>query len=281
MGETSAQQWKPAIFGTAFGLILVLSLVYSLHPIRCLLLSVWAGGAGITAWYIWKHCDRIYKTQWFDPTKQANPRKAQLAEVEEVIDVEPLKYMKLPRYPTEVSVRDFVALVILGVFFVSTLRLIFLFNLGGLDPTDIASWALPAGMLALMGTVLTVFYHVRLTARTQNRAEWIGSIRHKMAALISLRDTRSDPDKAQLPDVDKRITELELMLNPGEALHRTFLALIRTLHEIDDNEFDEETRSQLGGTFAEDVSADRLKARCIRVSNVILKYEWERVKHAE
>ena len=126
--------------------------------------------------------------------------------------------------PTEVSVRDFVALVILGVFFVSTLRLIFSFNLDDLDPTDIASWALPAGMLALMGTVLTVFYHVRLTARTQNRAEWIGSIRRKMAALISLRDTRSDSDKAQLPEVDKRITELELMLTLASA-SRQFLAL--------------------------------------------------------
>ena len=87
-----------------------------------------------------------------------------------------------------------------------------------------------------------------------------------------------------------------MLLNPSEPLHRTFLALIRTVHGINDD-FDKDVKSQLPVTFPiannengeggefdgvpDPVGSKIWKARCIRFSNVILKYEWERVKHAE
>lgn len=284
-GKTRARQWQPVVFGIAFGLIFVWSVMYSLHPIRCLLLSVWGAGAGLTAWYVARRCDRVYKTHWFDPTKEANPRKAQWSEVMEVIDVEPLEYKRLFRYPKCSLFRDFVAVLILAVFFAATLKLILLLDPNGSDLKGIANWVLPAAVLALIGTALSVFYRVRLTARTQNRAEWIKSIRQEMTELISERNTERVIDEAQQRKADKKITKLELLLNPGEPLHRTFLKLIRAHYKIDDKAFDEaldkETKSQLDETLAKKDSAKEQKARCIRVSNVILKYEWERVKHAE
>lgn len=283
-----ADQWKPVIFAGAFGLIVLSSVLSSLHPMRGLLVSVWVAGAGLMLLYIGRRFDRVYKRDWFDPRREADAPKEQWCEVENVIDVEPLNYERSLWYPKWTSVRDFVAVLILAVFFAFAFRLIVSVELNGLEPADIANWALPAAVLALIGTVLTVFYQVRLTARTQNRAEWIGTIRRKMAAVISLRDVGREPDEAQLLEIDKRITELELLLNPGERLHRTFLTLIRDLHGIDDSEFDKKPRLELGGTFAieeigdtEEAFVKKRKARCIRVCNAILKYEWERVKHAE
>ena len=280
-GESLGRQWKPMIFGVAYGLIFVWSVVYCLDPIRCMLLSVWGAGAGITAWYMVRRFDRVYNTHWFDPTKGADAGKALWSEVREVIDVEPLEYERSLRYPKCTSIVDFFALLILAIFFAATLRLILSFDPNGSNLKGIANWTLPAAVLALIGTVLAVFYQVRLTARTKNRTEWIKTIRCEMSELISQRDTKRDPDELQKKEADKRITKLELLLNPGEPLHRTFLKLIRAHYGIDDKAFDKETKSQLDDTLAKKDSAREWKARCIRVSNVILKNEWERVKHAE
>ena len=135
---------------------------------------------------------------------------------------------------------------------------------------------------------MTVFYQVRLTARTENRKEWIKEIRGKMAMLILLSDREYEPEKPRASEIKEKIMELELLLNPGEPLHRTFLTLVRTLYEIE-NGFDKAVKSRLPATFppreaSKDpdlVSPDKWKERVVRLSNVILKYEWERVKHAE
>ena len=288
--------WKPIIFGGSYGLIIVLSALYCLGPVRCLLLSVWGAGVGLTLWYICGHIDRVYRTHWFDLTKQANPRQTEWTEIDDLIGVEPLEYERSFRYPEWKLFRDFLVLLIIGIFFSSTFELILSFRPKGSGVSGISDWVLPAGLLALIGTVLTVFYRVRLTARTGNRAEWIKSIRGPMTDLIPASDAASKPDETPSRDVEKKITELELLLNPEERLHRTFLALIRTAHGIND-EFDEDVKSNLPVTFQfenkgngkegesdddpDSVSRNPWRARCIRLSNVILKYEWERVKYAE
>ena len=207
-GKTDGRRWKPVIFGGSYGLIIVWSALYCLGPIWCLLLSVWGAGAGLTLLYIGRRVDRVHRTHWFDPTKQANPRQAEWAEIDDLIAVEPLKYKRSFRYPEWKSFRDFLALLILAIFFASTFELTLSFDPNGSGVSDIFDWALPAGVLALTGTVLTVFYRVRLTARTGNRAEWIKSIRGPMTDLISLCDVESEPDETPSRKVEKGITEL-------------------------------------------------------------------------
>ena len=294
-GRTGGWPWKTVIFGGSYGLIILWSALYCLGLIRCLFFSVWGAGLCLTLWYLARRVDRVYRTQWFDPTKQANLRKAEWAKIDKLISVEPLDYKRSYRFPEWQSFWDFLALLIIALFFVSTFMLIYSFSPKGSELSDISAWALPTGVLAFIGTVLTVFFRVRLTARTANRAEWIKSIRGTMTDLIPVSDAESVLDELPSGRVEKKITELELLLNPEERLHRTFLALIRTAHGIND-EFDRDVKSNLPITFkienkkkkkdgksddTDSVSRNPWRARCIRLSNVILKYEWERVKYAE
>lgn len=67
------------------------------------------------------------------------------------------------------------------------------------------------------------------------------------------------------------------MINPSERDHRALMALVRHIYGVDDVPIDRVPRRELG--FVQD-PADRvtLKSQMIRLSNVVLKREWERVK---
>ena len=292
---TDESPLKCVLFGGTISLLIVGLAFHFLGPFRSLLLCAWGAGAYVTLWFMGRRVKRAYKTHWFDPMKHDESEQAVWKKIAALMDAEPITHDSTFRYPASNRWLDNLALLILALFFLSTIVLIISPHPDALASTGIFKWAFPVGTLALFGTVLTVFYQVRLTARTQNRGQWILTVRRKMADLISLYDTEGDSDKPPSVEVDKRITELELLLNPEDRLHRTLLTLMRTLHGIYDNPLDEETKSNLQDTFpnekkndseeasddTEEVSADTWKARCIRLSNVILKYEWERVKHAE
>ena len=286
--NTRRKSLQGLVFATFYGLIIGVVVIDWLDPIRSVLLSVWAGGVVLTTCYVIRRVRRTYETHWFDSTRYISEQKKIWDEITALMSVEPLTFKSKPRYPYLKWVPDFLALMILALFFLSTLVLIFWGDLDGLRSKGMAVWALPVGVLALIGTVLTVFYQVRLKARTDNRKEWIGQIRGKMTGLTagSDNDNESAADRKGTPE--EQIAELELLLNPGEPLHRTFLALARALHGIEDG-FDDYAKSAMPAIFPKDsetgdpipVSPKIWKARCIRISNVILKSEWERVKHAE
>ena len=277
-----------AILATLSGLLVALSTIGHLGPVRSVLFSVWVAAAGGTLWYIQRRVERAYVTHWFDTWKYVKARQTPWDEIDALMNDEPLMHDSSFRLPIAKFLSGFLASLILALFFLSTRELIVSGDIGDHDPTVMIKWALPVGVLALIGTVLTVFYQVRLTARTENRKEWIKEIRGKMTALILLSDREYEPEKPRSSEIKEKITELELLLNPGKPLHRTFLTLVRTLHDID-NGFDKIVKSRLPATFppkkdgkdSEPAGPDEWKARIVRLSNVILKYEWERVKHAE
>ena len=288
---SNARAWSStmAVLVALLGLLIGWLMIGCLGPIKSVLLSVWGAGFGGLVWYIGRRVERVYETHWYDTAKHVKAWQEKWPEIDVLIDAEPLKHESSFRVPKMKLLRDLVAWLFLALFLAYTFKVIFSVNFSGKSSIGIADWALPVGVLALIGTGLSVFYQVRLTARTQNRKEWIKALRGKMTALISLSDHRNESEKRRLRKVRKKITELELLLNPGEPLHRTFLTLVRTVHGIDDG-FDKKVKSCLPDTFApkkmdgkdsESVSLDVWKARTVRLSNVILKYEWERVKHAE
>ena len=286
----NTREWSlaAAILGTLSGLLVALLTISDLGPVRSALYSVWVAAAAGTAWYIVRRVERIYVTHWFDTWKYIKAGQTQWGEIDTLMNGEPLTRDSSFPLPIAKFLSGFLLWLVIGSFFLSTRELIVTANLSDYDPAGMIKWALPVGVLAFIGTVLTVFYQVRLTARTENRKEWINEIRGKMTELILLSDFEYPTTKTRLNDVKKKITELELLLNPGEPLHRTFLTLVRSRHDIE-NGFDEIVKSRLPGTFprvaeGEDsklASRDEWKARIVRLSNVILKYEWERVKHAE
>lgn len=277
-----------AIFGWLSGLVVATLMIGHLGPGRSVLLSVWVAAAAGAALYIVRRFKHDYLTHWYDSWKYVKERQEHWDEIDALINAEPLDYDDSFPLPMKRFARSFVTSLFLGLLFVSTWEMIDSGNFGDHSTTGMIKWVLPVGVLALIGTVLTVFYRVRLTARTENRKDWIKEIRGKMSALIVLSDREYEPEKARSSEVLEKITELELLLNPGKPLHRTFLTLVRTLYDID-NSFDKTVKSRLPATFPpksagrhpELASRDEWKERIVRVSNVILKYEWERVKHAE
>ena len=287
----NTREWSlvAAILGTLSGLLVALLTIINLDPVRSALFSVWVAAAAGTAWYIVRRVERVYVTHWFDTSKYIKAGQTRWDEIDALMNDEPLTHDCSFPLPIAKFFSGFLASLILGFFFLSTRELIVSGDLSDHDPTSMIKWALPVGVLAFIGTVLTVFYQVRLTARTENRKEWIKEIRGTMTALILLSDREYEPEKPRASEVKEKITEVELLLNPGEPLHRTFLTLMRTLHDID-NGFDDIVKSRLPATFpprkkdgndSEPAGPDEWRARIVRLSNVILKYEWERVKHAE
>ena len=286
--NTRKRLMKGLFFATLFGAIIGIVVIARLDPIRAVLLSVWGAGAVLTVLYVRKRVKRAYGTQWFDRTKHLGDEEKIWNEIRGLMNDEPLTYESEYRYPDSKWLPECIALVILASFFLSAAMLIVCGDLGGSGSDGVTAWALPVGVLALIGTVVTVFYQVRLTARTDNRKEWVGEIRGKMTDVIALSDRENGSAAGRKRTAREKITELELFLNPSEPLHRTFLALVRALHGIKDD-FDEDVKSGMPVIFPKDqetghpkpVSAEIWKARCIRISNVILKSEWERVKRAE
>ena len=147
------------------------------------------------------------------------------------------------------------------------------------------------GVLALIGVVLTIFYQIRLTARTKNRKEWIKDIRAEMSFLISKFPECSEPEcsetnKAELcPKVKEHITNLELLLNPSERVHRIFLGVVYYKYGM---KMIGEGNTESCNLIEEmDCSATPAKSKCdkttkiaMALGNILLKREWENVKHA-
>ena len=143
------------------------------------------------------------------------------------------------------------------------------------------------GGLALAGVVITIIYQVRLTARSQNRQNWIHLIARQMNILMSNFPTysASDPEisKAQLK-FRTNISKLDLYLNPSEHVHRSFMAIVRFMFRIDGLEVDEEARYWLfnDGVQFEQMSKEmwvEWNSKAMKLGNILLKREWEQVKH--
>ena len=78
-----------------------------------------------------------------------------------------------------------------------------------------------------------------------------------------------------------------MFLNPHERVHRGFMAIVRLMYWANDDDFDKEALSQLGNnnkslsrpkTYEE---WKKLRPYAIRLAAVLLKREWEQVKHVK
>jgi len=148
------------------------------------------------------------------------------------------------------------------------------------------------GFCTVGATLIGVFFQLRLKARSENRQSWINEIREVLASLIAdlpMPDGSGDAETKKIIQYFPRHAKLELLLNPSEKVHRTLMALIRHAYGFDDVSIDEGVRHNLKPdvfktAFDNDkekkIHFEELKSQIIRLSNVILKREWEQVKHA-
>lgn len=143
------------------------------------------------------------------------------------------------------------------------------------------------GFLTLAAALTATFYQWRVTARSVNRQKWIDDIRVVLAEIIA--DLPSIQDIETVKQYKKkraiyRNAKLELLLNPSEEVHRALMALLRHAYGFDDVPIDNIPRRELelkalNPNFRED--SIKLKSQIIRLSNVVLKREWEQVKGAK
>ena len=155
---------------------------------------------------------------------------------------------------------------------------------------EIKEFVPSAGMFALVGAALGVFYNVRLTARSKNRQEWINSIRKNIHALISNCPPQGGRDQEHSRKCE--IGALELLINPSERVHRSLLTIIRYMYGIHDHAPDRKVLCGLrlptppGQQVSDNEQVNQrnfeeLKVKATRLANVLLKREWEQVKHVK
>lgn len=163
---------------------------------------------------------------------------------------------------------------------------IFLVNkiAGALGPAFIATYEplftplviLVSALLVARGTRNTI----RVNGRASSRQDWIKEVRVILAELASSMPT-PDLDEAlrqcQRSKSEHKFRELELHLNPSEKMHRSLLYAINLAYDADWLKDDEvEKNLRLGNT--EDRHDGKLQAGIIRLSQVVLKQEWEQTK---
>ena len=72
---------------------------------------------------------------------------------------------------------------------------------------------------------------------------------------------------------------LDLLINPSERVPRCLMAIFRSMHGIHDHPFDKKVLFELG--FSATSGQEELKVKATRLANVLLKREWEQVKHVK
>jgi hypothetical protein len=151
--------------------------------------------------------------------------------------------------------------------------------------------AVVAAVLALAG----VLYTIRAKVRSENRQKWIDQGRGNLAVVINYAGYKNeyqahakrywaDPLRYDLskgapplyPDANLARLTLELLFNPSEKDHRTLSTLLRLLCGFDPIQIDAEVTKHL--PCLSSVNHDSLIIYTIRLSNAMLKREWELIK---
>ncbi len=91
-------------------------------------------------------------------------------------------------------------------------------------------------------------------------------------------------------EIEQNLTKLELYLNPSERVHRGLMAVIRFMYGFEGIDVDKEASDELRlpreqcpwrsqNTASTRNEWLKWKTKSIRLANVLLKREWEQVKH--
>ena len=265
---------------------------------------------------------RVYRYHWYDRSDKGANEEMEWCQIRSMIKNDPLKFQKtskkLCRCPCKLILFDSIRSISLLFIVFGSLIFIFYWTLSD----DIFCWpvlnecfhskktsqpgnlnlavAIVAGATTLIGTLITVFYHIRLQARSKNRQNWIISIRKEMTVLMTNFPTydasESEIEIAQ-QETRANITRLSLYLNPAERVHRGFLAIVRFMYRIDGLEEDEMPRKKLGvpesplheqqkecepqDTCKQQEAWSMWNSKTMRLANILLKREWEQVKYVK
>ncbi|MDK9720861.1 MAG: hypothetical protein OEL53_06720 [Rhodospirillales bacterium] len=149
-------------------------------------------------------------------------------------------------------------------------------------------------IIASFSAIFIAYDQLRAKVRADNRQEWINKVRILISDIVGLLPVSRYACKKE---VTKRRIELELMLNPSEKDHRLLSYLIRRALNVDFKiKPDRNLRdiiSEEGNHHIDDdlyqyifvgeaISPEQLNdliSYIMLISHIVIKREWERVKH--
>lgn len=237
----------------------------------------------LARWLGLRRFRRVYRTHWYDLSREGPLEEMKWQQIREATEKDPLDHQRCCRWSKEWLTIDCTVLVILLLF----VGYIFVLNIHpdwlGADGKNIQElfqeFVLPASALALVGTTVTVFYKVRLTARAKNRQQWINSVRKHIHTLIANCPSQRESYQELPRKCESNLAMLDLLINPSERVPRCLMAIFRSMHGIHDHPFDKKVLFELG--FSATSGQEELKVKATRLANVLLKREWEQVKHVK
>lgn len=265
-----------------------------------LVLFAYYAASFILGCVLWReYVERIYFTRWYDISKNGWLGELQWAEVKLLMENDPLNFNKKTNDPLDPDFtkdprlkktwrwgpwrqwgRDGLAVVVLVALWGLGMEGIHKLN-DHFHPIQIETTVHLIGVLGLLGAAAKAVYEWRLKARTENRQKWINDLRNTLAKLIENMPLKSDPEaktEAKNEAYFKMHGKLELLMNPSEKDHRGLMALIRHIYGHSKLKIDEVPQKNLG---ISEMDFEQQKSNVIRLSNIVLKREWERVKHIQ
>lgn len=238
---------------------------------------------------VWKqYIRKAYKTHWFDVSRDGWLEKLRWdPDIKYLMTNDPLDHQSKVRAGWSFQIfRDGAVLCLSSFVWIAGIRVLhILVKEPSKDHIEIATFLL--GFLSLTGAATKVVYEWRLKARAENRQKWIDQIRETFRLLIENMPLIEDVDPVSSQKKAAYLAEhgkLELLMNPSERDHRALMALIRHIYGYPNVPIDEVPRKELDIAKLDPAKrADfaKLKSQMIRLSNVVLKREWERVKHVQ
>lgn len=258
------------------------------NPIHWILWSIWAATAVLTVCLALRHLGRVYQTNWYDLSTKGPLEEMEWQQIRNVIGKDPPENQPCCRWPRKWLCLHFLLFAILIVLFLASFSLIYDLDRYNVSAGAIKGFGLPAGVFTLAATALGVFYNVRLSARAKNRQEWINSVRKHIHTLIANCPPQIVTNQEYPRKWEVDLTMLELLINPGERVHRSLLAILQCACANHRHPSDKEALCELRlSTQPErqmtdnehNARWDSEKLKATRLANVLLKREWEQVKY--
>lgn len=234
---------------------------------------------------IWSYLKRVHKKTWWDISDEKPNGKLEWKMVSELMENDPIKYKTEWRLITCKRVIPELAVVAL-LFFAWSFVFVLIATRNELSAKQIQQIGTGIGGIGVFLVFIGVIYTGRVNVRSVNRQVWINDLRDVLSQLLQ-QIPPYPPDKVSIDLAKKHASQLifktELLLNPSEPDHRAMIALLRYFYHINDvKDVDGLARKELRleeKDLNDNEKFNALKSKLIRLSNVILKREWEQVKH--
>lgn len=152
------------------------------NPVFLILLASWFGVLASSVFLGIRRLKRVYWKNWYDLSEKGPNGEMEWYQIRELMEKDPLQNGltdSTRRFPRGYLVRDVIGFIPAFTILCASLKLILCdWN------ADLVKLGMLAGVPALVISVAAIFYQVRLKSRTENRQEWINSLRTEIGVLI-------------------------------------------------------------------------------------------------